>query len=73
LANGEGLVGEVMGLEVRQTGSMSLSSGAYFRSHSTVSQCARAASAASERLSLERRAGRRPSSSRRTQSGGLHS
>ena len=29
---------------------MSLSSGAYFSSHSTVSQCARAASAASERL-----------------------
>ena len=46
----EGLVGEVMGLESRQTGSMSLSSGAYFGSHSTVSQCARAARAANERL-----------------------
>ena len=36
----------------RQTGSMSLSSGAYFGSHSTVSQCARAASAAREPVVL---------------------
>ena len=34
----------------RQTGSISLSSGAYLGSHSTVSQCVRAARAASERL-----------------------
>ena len=40
---GEGLVGEMMRLRSRHTGSMSLSSGAYFGSHSTVSQCARAA------------------------------
>ena len=38
----EGLLGEVMALRSRQTGSISLSSGAYFGSHSTVSQCARA-------------------------------
>ena len=46
----EGLVGEVMGLEIEPAGSISLSSGAYFGSHSTVSQCARAARAASERV-----------------------
>ena len=49
----EGLVGrEVMdALRSRQTGSISLSSGAYFGSHSRVSQaCARAARAASRRL-----------------------
>jgi hypothetical protein len=47
----ENLVGEVMALRSRQAGSISLSSGAYFGSHSTVSQCVRAASAASEEIS----------------------
>jgi hypothetical protein len=47
----ENLVGEVTALRSRQAGSISLSSGAYFGSHSTVSQCVRAAKAASEEIS----------------------
>ena len=47
---GEGLVGEVMGLEVAPDRLDVIEFGRVFGSHSTVSQCARAASAASERL-----------------------
>ena len=46
----EGLMGEVIGFEIVPDGSISLSSGAYLGSHSTVSQWARAARAPSERL-----------------------
>ena len=46
----EGLVGEVMGLEIAPDRLDFIEFGGVFGSHSTVSQCARAARAASERL-----------------------
>ena len=47
---GEGLVGEMTGFEIAPDDSISLSSGVYLGSHSTTSQCARSASAASVAL-----------------------
>jgi hypothetical protein len=49
----EGLVGEVMDLKIAQANSISLSSGPYFGSDPTVSQCARAARAASEPFGVD--------------------
>ena len=50
LTSREGLVGEVMGVKIAPDRLDFIEFGAYFGSHSRVSQCARAARAASDRL-----------------------